>query len=135
MLASKHTRVEIPSKSIPTFRKDLHFLASSHSIHEKVFPAKYYKGGKRPRKSFSISFWNKKNWTKIFSTTQFFPRALNNRTPKQRSSGNLAFAFSTLFEYENQVLKNSLNTVATKESCCSFNQWIIWWNYDDDVWY
>ena len=27
MFASKHTKVEIPSNSLPTFRKDLHFLA------------------------------------------------------------------------------------------------------------
>ena len=46
MFASKHKRVEIPSKSIPTHLKHLRFSASSHSIHEKVFPAKYHKAGK-----------------------------------------------------------------------------------------
>ena len=46
MFASKHTRVEIPSKSISTLLKDLRFPASPHFFHDKVFPAKYYKVGK-----------------------------------------------------------------------------------------
>ena len=101
MFASKHTRVEILSKSIPTLRKDLHFSASSHSVHEKVFPAKYHKSGKKPRKGCSLSFYNKKNLDKKLLYEAPFSRVMNNPTPKQRSSGDFAFPFPTLFESGN----------------------------------
>ena len=82
VFASIHTKVEIPSKSIPTLRRDLRFLTSSHSIHEKVFTAKYHKSGKRPRKRFSISFRNEKEtWQQFFPRRQCFPEVMNNQSP------------------------------------------------------
>ena len=96
MFASKHTRVEIPSKSIPTLRKNLRFSASSHSIHEKVFPAKYHKVGKGLEKVVHSA-----SETKIFFTKYYFSAVMNNHTPKQRSSGDFAFTFPTLFESGN----------------------------------
>ena len=99
MFASKHTRVEIPSKSIPTLLKDLRFSASSHSIHEKVFPAKYHKVGKGLVHSASKTKKNRiLDKLKLFYTKHYFPAVRNNHTPKQRSSGDFAFTFPTLFE-------------------------------------
>ena len=73
MFASKHTRVEIQSKSIPTFRKNLRFSASFHSIHEKVFPAKYHKVGKGLEKVLHSASKTKKKeiWTKTFYEAVF----------------------------------------------------------------
>ena len=73
MFASKHTRVEIPSKSIPTLSKNLRFSASSHSIHEKVFPAKYHKVGKGLEKVVhSASKTKKKKFGQKFFTKHYF---------------------------------------------------------------
>ena len=72
MFASKHTRVEIPSKSFPTLRKDLHFSASSRSIHEKVFPAKYQKSGENVYKRLFTHFLKQKKWTETFIRSIFF---------------------------------------------------------------
>ena len=72
MFASKLTRVEIPSKSVPTLRKDLRFSASSHSIHEKAFPAKYHKVGKGLEKVVhSASKTKKKFEQKLFYEALF----------------------------------------------------------------
>ena len=43
---------------------------------------------------------------------------MNNRTPKQRFSGDFAFAFPTLFEPGNRVGEKSFNTVVSEASCC-----------------
>ena len=102
MFASKHTRVETPSKSIPTLRKDLRFSASSHSIHEKVFPAKYHKVGKGLKRFFTQFLKQKnRNLDKKFFTKHYFPAVMDNHTPKQRSCGDFAFTFPTLFESGN----------------------------------
>ena len=102
MFASKHTRVEIPSKSVPTLRKDLRFSASSHSIYEKVFPAKYHKVGKGLEKVVrSASQTKKRYFDKNFYTKHYFPAVMNNHTPKHWSSGDFASTFPTLFESGN----------------------------------
>ena len=102
MFASKHTRVEIPSKSIPTLLKKLRFWASSHSIQEKVFSAKYHKVGKGLEKAVhSASKTNKKKFGEKLLTKHYFPAVMNNHTPKQRSSWDFAFTFPTLFESGN----------------------------------
>ena len=73
MFASKHTRVEIPPKSIPTLLKNLRFSASSRSIHEKVFPAKYHKVGKGLEKVVHSASKTKRKeiWTKTFHEALF----------------------------------------------------------------
>ena len=101
MFASRHTRVEIPSKSIPTLRKNLRFSASSHSIHEKVFPAKYHKLGKGLEKVVHSASKTKKQFGQKHFTKHYFPAVMNNHTPKRRFSGDFAFTFPTLFESGN----------------------------------
>ena len=85
MFASKHTRVEIPSKSVPTLRKDLRFSASSLSIYEKVFPAKYHKVGKGLEKVVRSASQTKKKkfrqklkYEALFSSSyeQFYSKTL-----------------------------------------------------------
>ena len=101
MFASKHTRVEIPPKSIPTLLKNLRFSASSRSIHEKVFPAKYHKVGKGLEKVVHSDSKTKKNFGPKLFTKHYFPAVMNNHNPKQRSSGDFAFTFPALFESGN----------------------------------
>ena len=118
MFASKHTRVEIPSKSIPTLSKNLRFSASSHSIHEKVFPAKYHKVGKGLEKVVhSASKTKKKKFAQKLFTKHYFPAVMNNHTPKQRSSGDFAFTFPPLFESGNYVGEKSFITVVSEANC------------------
>ena len=66
MFASYYTIVEITSKWIATFRKDLSCSANAHCNHEKVFTAKYQRSRKRSGKRFqAVSKAKQRNLRKI----------------------------------------------------------------------
>ena len=60
MFAFENARVEILSRSIPIFCKDLNFLAKLRSFDNSAFTAKYYESAKRPTECVLIILSNKK---------------------------------------------------------------------------
>ena len=54
------------------------------------------------------------------NTRAKFSSSWEHSISKQRFSGSLAFAFSTLFEYDNQVLRNSLQNCCDKSKLLFF---------------
>ena len=119
MFASKHPRVEKPSKSIPTLRKDLRFRQVLILFMKKCSQRSTTKVGKGLEKVVhAASKTKKKIWTKTFIRSIIFQQLRTIILQKQRSSGDFAFTFPTLFESGSLFGEKNFNTVVSEANCC-----------------
>ena len=119
VFVSKNSTVEIPVRSTPIFRQNLRFSANCHCIQAKFLQQRSKKVERGLENVFDCLLKEKKsNLDKNSLYEAIFPSIHEQAKSKQQFPGDLAFIFPTLFECENQLRRNSINTVATKPSCC-----------------